>query len=304
MGRDTIRVTKSRQRERIDGGDANDGAARRFNFFGALGVPAVAFMVVVVVIPIGMILVQSMTNPGPVNYATASESGIFRRSVWATLKMSFIVTVLCIVIGYPYAYVLARSTPRLRSILLIALMFSFWTSLMVRTYAWQLILNDTGAVNTFLIDVGLIDEPVHMIRTSFAVYLGMTHVLLPFAILPLYAQLKTIKPEVEQAAQSLGARQSKVFFSITLPLTLPGAIGAGVLVFVLALGFYITPQVLGGARNSYIGTVIVQRIQILLDTGVGSAMAAITLAIVLTILIVTSRLVDIRTMLGIKQGNR
>jgi putative spermidine/putrescine transport system permease protein len=277
--------------------------SRRPTFWDALGLPAVLFIVVAFVLPMGAIFLSSLNDPSPDNYATALGSGIFRRSVGNTLKMAVIVTVLCLLVAYPYAYVMARSGTTLRTVLLAALMISFWTSLLVRTYAWQIVLNDTGLVNDALIKFGVVEDPVRLIRTPFAVDLGMTHILAPYLILALYAQLRSISPELEMAAQGMGARKSVAFLRVTLPLSVPGAVAGAILVFVLAVGFYITPEILGGASQTYVGTAIIQEVQDFLRTGVGAAMAVMLFVAVMVILALAGRFVGIKRILGIDRGS-
>lgn len=280
------------------------GRLWRVNFFAALGVPGVVFVTIVFVVPTAMMLAKSVTDPGVQNYVEAFQSGIFRQALWVTVRMAVVVTVLCIIVSYPYAYVLVRGGKALRIALLVALMVSFWTSSLVRTYAWQILLNDTGLVNEALLGLGVVDAPLSMIRTDFAVYVGMAHVLAPFTILTLYAQMRGIPRELEQAAQSLGARPSSAFLRVTLPLSLPGAAAGGVLAFVIALGFYITPQLLGSARQNYVGTAVVNEIEVFLRPGVGAAESVVLLVVALLTLGIVGRFVGIKRILGIGGGAR
>lgn len=276
----------------------------RPNFFAWIGLPALLFMLAVFALPVIVILAKAVTDPGPGNFADAWDSGVFRRSLWTTIKMAFFVTVVCLLVSYPYAYAMARCGKVMVAVLIGALMLSFWTSTLVRTYAWQILLNRTGVINQTLLDLGLIDEPIPMIRTNFSVYLGMAHVLAPFTILTLYATMRTIKPELEQAAQVMGARPSVAFLRVTLPLSLPGAAAGGILVFVMALGFYITPQILGSSKDTYIGTAIIQQVNVFLNTGVGAAQSVILLALVAVVLGVAAKFVGIGRILGIGKGEK
>lgn len=271
----------------------------RLRVYDNLGIIGMLFMGVVFIAPMLMIFSYSATKPGPENFLTAISDVTFQRALWETVTMSFWVTVACVVLGYPYAFAMARGGKGLMMFLLIALMLSFWTSTLVRTYAWQVLLNDTGVVNNLLRQTGLVDSPVRMIRTDFAVYLGMTHVLAPLAILPIYAQMRSISPDLEKAAQVMGARRATAFLRVTLPLSLPGAAAGAILVFVSALGFYITPQILGDSKKLYVGSAIIQQLQTFLDIGVGSAMAVILLAIVVVTLLVGAKLVGLEKVLGI-----
>lgn len=276
----------------------------RPDFFGALGLPGLVFVLLAFGVPIVVIVVKSLTDPSPSNYSAIFDSGIYRRSIWSTIEMALVVTGLSLLVAYPYAYAMARSGRVLRTVLLVALMLAFWTSLLVRTYSWQILLNDTGVVNEALTTwLGVLDEPIHMIRTRFAVYVGMVHILLPYLVLALFAQLRTADPDVERAAQGMGARPWQVFWRVTLPLSLPGAVAGSVLVFVLALGFYITPAMLGGAQDVYVGEAIVLQIEEFLKPGVGAAMAVFLFAVVLVVLAVAARLVGLGRVLGIGEGS-
>ncbi|MGW4422448.1 ABC transporter permease [Streptosporangium sp. NPDC004631] len=277
----------------------------RSDYWSAVGLPGLIFVLLAFGVPVVVIVVKSLTDPSPANYSAIFDSGIYRQSVWNTVQMALVVTGLCLLLGYPYAYAMARSGRVLRTGLLVALMLAFWTSLLVRTYSWQILLNDTGVLNKALIDwLGVVDEPIHMIRTKFAVYVGMVHVLLPYTVLALYAQLRAIDPDVERAARGMGARPWQTFWRVTWPLSLPGAVAGSVLVFVLALGFYITPQMLGGAQNIYIGQAIVLQVEEFLKPGVGAAMAVLLFAVVLVVLGITSRFVGLARILGVGEGRR
>ena len=164
---------------------------------------------------------------------------------------------------------------RVAGLLLIAVLLPFWSSLLVRTFAWQVILRDTGIINTFLIDLGVISEPLTLIRTTGGVIIGMSHILLPFMVLPIYAVMRRIDPEFGRAAANLGASPASAFLRVFVPLSLPGVVAGCLLVFVLALGFYITPALLGGLRDQMISQLIVQQVQQRLDWGFGTAMSVL-----------------------------
>lgn len=278
--------------------------SRGINFFGIVALPAILAVVLLFLVPLVLVVLQSITNPGPENYSEAIGSGVFQRSLGTTIRMAAIVTLICMVLAYPYAYAMARAKKTGMLVLLGALMFAFWTSTLVRTYAWKIILNDTGVINQSLMKGGLIDSPLPLGGGEFAVYVGMTQVLLPYVVLTLYAQMRTIPVELELAAQSMGASRISTFFRVTLPLSFSGAIAGGLLVFVIALGFYITPQILGSPRRSYVGTSIVQQIEVFLKPGVGAAQAVILLALALIILLGVGRVVGVTKILGIEGARK
>jgi putative spermidine/putrescine transport system permease protein len=188
--------------------------------------------------------------------------------------------------------------PRIAGLLLIAVLLPFWSSLLVRTFAWQVILRDTGVINSFLIDSGIVTEPLPLAFNTTGVILGMTHVLLPYMVLPLYAVMRRIDPEYGRAAASLGAPPISAFLRVFLPLSLPGILAGCLLVFVIALGFYITPAMLGSPREAMLSQYIVQQVQQRLDWGFGSAMAVLLMVLTLAILFVASRLVRLRDVFG------
>lgn len=173
---------------------------------------------------------------------------VFGRTLW----LSLLVTVICLLLGYPVAYLLAHLPPRVGNLLLIMVLLPFWTSLLVRSTAWVVILQQQGILNDLLIAVGLIDERLQLIFNRFGVVVAMTHILLPFMILPLYSVMKTIPPVYMRAAQSLGATPCTAFWRVYVPQSAPG-VGAGtLLVFILALGYYITPALLGGPTDQMV----------------------------------------------------
>ncbi|GAB3599605.1 ABC transporter permease [Microbacterium tumbae] len=274
------------------------------DFWTALTAPALIFGLLVFLMPIVVIVVRSLTDPGPHNYVDALQSSVFLTSLWVTLRMAFFVAVVCVAVSYPYAWVLSRGPRVIKIILLIALFTSFWTSSLIRTYAWQILLNNTGVINTFLMDLGVISDPLPLIRNDFAVYVGMSQVLAPFAVLTLYTQLNSIKPELELAAQSMGARPVSAFWRVTMPLSLPGAVAAMVLVFIMSIGFYITPAILGSSKSIYVGSLIIQQIEVVLDTGMAATYAIVVLVIVLTILLLAARFVGIGRILGTQRSTR
>ena len=274
----------------------HQGGGRRW--WISVGLLGLLFVVLALILPLAVV-VQRSFDAGFDNFADALESASFIRSLGNTATLAVTVTITSAVIGYPFAYAMARSGKMLSRILMTALMLSFWTSLLVRSYAWQVLLNDTGLINKLLQASGIIDEPLQLIRTPTATLIGMTHILVPFAILAIYAQLRSISPDLAIAAHGLGATRARAFWTVTFPLSIPGLAAGSLLVFVLTLGFYITPQLLGGAGNQVIGQSIVEQTNTLLNTGVGSAMAVLLLLAVIVILGVAARFLGLGRVLGI-----
>lgn len=204
--------------------------------------------------------------------------GIF----WRTIKIALTVTVITLVIGYPVAYFLARKTKRFQLLLLVLVILPLWTSYLVRTYAWMLILGANGAVNQALQALGLTEAPVTwLLYSDFAVTLALVHIYLPFLILPLYAVLEKLDPRLFEAAKDLGGGRWRTFLHVTLPLSLPGVATGCLFVFIPSMGAFVTPELLGGARSIMIGSVVAQQFGVAYDYPLGSAMSLGILAIIL-----------------------
>ena len=263
--------------------------------------PAVVFLVVFFLAPLVTMSLRSVTDPpdaGLSNYAKFFGQAAYLRVLTNTFWIALISTLICLLIGYPYAYLMTIVPGRIAGLLLIAVLLPFWSSLLVRTFAWQVILRDTGVINDFLIDVGVISGPLPLIRTTLGVIVGMSHILLPFMVLPIFAVMRRIDPELGRAAANLGAAPWRAFVRVFVPMSMPGVLAGALLVFVLALGFYITPALLGGLGDQMISQLIVQQVQRSLDWGFASAMAVLLMAITFAILFVASRLVRLRDVFG------
>ncbi len=174
----------------------------------------------------------------------------------SSLKVALITTIGCLLLGYPIAYAIARTDPARRNILLMLVMLPFWTSFLLRVYAWMGILNETGLINSFLLSIGLIDEPLHLFHTDFSLYIVMLYAYLPFMILPLYSNLVKHDLRLLEAATDLGAKPAKAFFTITLPLSKNGIIAGSMLVFIPAVGEFVIPELVGSSDTLMIGKVL------------------------------------------------
>lgn len=268
--------------------------------WGLLVLPLVAFLGAVFVYPLGSIIARSVTDPEPGlgNYASFFDSPVYLDVLVNTFTTAGLVTAVTLVLGFPYAYLMTLAKPFWRTVLLIMVLVPFWTSLLVRTFAWVLILRDTGAVNDGLIGAGITDEPVPLLRNLAGVLIGMVQVMLPFAVLPMFATMRGIDRRLLQAAEGLGARPISAFWRIYAPLTAPGVAASALLVFVSSLGFYVTPALLGGPKNVMLGELIVQQLSGVLRWGFASALGVILLVVTSALLLVVSRLVDLRRLLG------
>ncbi|MEY9122983.1 ABC transporter permease [Bradyrhizobium yuanmingense] len=224
--------------------------------------------------------------------AAPADQAIYRDIFLRTFLISLGVTALCLILGFPVAYLLAALPPGRSNLLMIFVLLPFWTSLLVRTCAWIVLLQSKGVVNDSLLWLGIIDAPLRLIYNRFGVCVAMTHVLLPFMILPLYSSMKAISPAYMRAAASLGAPPLTAFLRIYLPQTLPG-IGAGsLLVFILALGYYITPALVGGAVDQMISYFIALYTTETANWGLASALGAVLLLATVLLALVYGKLVQ------------
>jgi putrescine transport system permease protein len=213
------------------------------------------------------------------NYLFLFQDPYYVTIYLSSLKMSAISTVLCLLLGYPMAYFIARQDVRRRNLLLLAVILPFWISFLLRVYAWIGLLNTNGVINNALLAIGVIDQPLSLIYNDFAVYLGIVYSYLPFMILPLYANLEKLDPDLEEAAADLGARRWQVFMDVTLPLSFPGIVAGSLLVFIPAIGEFIIPALLGGSDTLMIGRALWDEFFINRDWPVASAVSVVLLMI-------------------------
>jgi spermidine/putrescine transport system permease protein len=223
------------------------------------------------------------------NYARAFQP-VYLEIYWRSLWMALATTALCAILAYPVAYTIARRVPpRWKSALLLLVVIPFWTSFLIRTYAWIVILRTEGVVNTVLLDLHLIHDPLRLLYTPLAVFIGLVYGELPFMILPLYVVLEKIDKSLLEAAADLGAGAARTFWKVTLPLSKPGLIAGTVLVFIPSVGAFITPDLLGGARTMMVGNLIQNQFAMVRDQPFGSAVAFLLTFVVLALLVVTLR---------------
>jgi putative spermidine/putrescine transport system permease protein len=253
---------------------------------GLLVAPAVLYLVVLFVIPIGYMLALSITDPtvSLANYRRLFTVPLYLSVLLNTFKLAFIVTLACLALGYPLAYVMARRNDWVATLFLVAVGMSFWTGFIVRTYAWLVILGRRGPISAFYAFAGL-GPPPQLLFTSFASALGMIHILLPYMVLALYGVMRKIDPFA-------------AFRGVFLPLSLPGVVNGSVLVFTICLGFYITPILLGTPRDMMISQLINQQIEDLLAWGFASAIATVLLAATLLLLAIYNRFAGLDRLWG------
>ena len=230
-------------------------------------------------LPIGRLLLTSITQPGLglQHYRRLVQEPLFLQVILRTLWIALGCTAGALLLGYPVAALMARPGRVLPKIVAACVLVPLWTSALVRSYAWIALIGRRGIVNTVLIDTGLVARPLTMLYTSGAVLVGMTHILLPFMVLPIFSALRSLPIDLPRAAANLGAGPTRIFFRIILPLSLPGVFAGCLLVFVMALGFYITPALLGGPRTLMIATLISQQATELLDWPFAGAISTVLL---------------------------
>ena len=245
--------------------------------------PAVVVLAVLFAYPLLGIVNRSVYKAG---YTLDMYRQIFRVPVYlqvllATFKVSALVTIVCLALGYPLAYMLATRRPRTAQLLMIIVVLPFFTSIIVRTYAWMVLLGRNGIVNQYLMALGFTDKPLLLLYNQGGVVIGMSYVLLPYMVLTVYSVMRSIDPRLVRAAHSLGASRLQAFRRVFLPLSLPGIAGGTLLVFILSLGFFITPALMGGPGDMMIAMLIEREVEITLNWSFASALAVILLALTL-----------------------
>jgi len=243
--------------------------------------PALILLLVFFLFPVVRMLGFSVEAGTLDWYAKALGEGLYLQVFWNTFEIALLVTAICLLLGYPLGFLIATTTPLWATLGFIFVLLPLWTSVLVRTYAWMVLLGRNGIINRMLIDSGLLDTPLSLLNSRLAVILGMVHVMLPFMILPIYSALTRIDPDLPKAARGLGASAARIFTTIYLPLTLRGIIAGVMLVFVVSLGFYITPALLGGGKVMMFAMVIEQQVREFLAWNFAGALSVILLAVTL-----------------------
>jgi ABC-type spermidine/putrescine transport system permease subunit I len=261
-------------------------------FYRWLLVPPALFLAVFFVIPLARVIVRSFTEPtaGLQNYERIAAGGPYLQVLWATVQISATVTLLCLLLAYPVAYVMSHLKGTLLQVAAACVIIPLWTSAVIRSYAWMVVFQRKGVLNEALIATGMIDDAIRFLPGSFAVHVGMVHIMLPFMILPLIANMRSIDRSLLRAAEIMGANPFIAFAKIFFPLSLPG-ISAGVaLVFMMSLGFFITPALLGGPQHLMAAVLIEQQANVFLDWGLASSLATVLLLVTVLIYLVYMRL--------------
>ena len=276
-----------------------DETRERLRLLG-LSFPALALVTIVVFIPVGWLFWLSVIDGGELSlnhYRRIADATHFR-IFWTTFEISLLVTALALLMGYPLAYLMSQLSPRWAGVCMIFVLIPFWTSLLVRTYAWLVLLQRRGLVNETLQDMGIIDAPLRLMHNYTGTVIGMLHIMLPFMILPLYAGLRAVDGNLMRAAANLGASPVRAFWTVFFPLSLPGVIAGSLLVFILSLGFYVTPALLGGGRVMMVSMKIQQNAGLYFDWGAASALGVVLLVITLLIFWILGRFMRVERLFG------
>ncbi|MGF7162567.1 putative spermidine/putrescine transport system permease protein/spermidine/putrescine transport system permease protein [Rhodoligotrophos appendicifer] len=263
---------------------------------GLLSAAAVLIVTVLLLLPILWLFGLSFTQKGAfslVHYQRLIDLPSYRAILLQTFRVSVMVTALSIILGYPVAYMIAQLPAKLAGLLLALILIPFWTSTLVRSYAWLVLLRDQGPVNEALVWTGIMSGPLNVLFTESAAVIGMTHIMLPFFVLPLYAGIRSFDWSLAHAATSLGAPPTSTFLRVFLPLSLPATFAGAVLVFVQCLGFYVTPAVLGGGNVTMVSMKIASNIEQYFDWGAASSYGMVLLICTLAILYTAHRLLDL-----------
>jgi ABC-type spermidine/putrescine transport system permease subunit I len=278
-----------------------DARRERFALFG-LSLPALILVVVTMILPVGWLFWLSFLDDAGalslVHYQRLVEQPSYARIFRATFEISALATGICIVLGYPLAYVLSQLPTRAANLCMIGVLMPFWTSILVRTYAWLVLLQRQGLINTWGLKLGLWDEPLALVHNLTGTVIGMVHIMLPFLILPLYGSMRAIDRDYLKAAANLGASPVRAFWMVFFPLSLPGLLAGTLIVFILCLGFYVTPAVLGGGKVIMVANRIANDIEIFFNWGAASALGVVLLALTFLILWAASRLVRLDRIFG------
>jgi putative spermidine/putrescine transport system permease protein len=274
--------------------------ASRFNPYWLLVAPAVLLVLALYVAPIANVLFLSVTDPKPGlgNYFRIFESDTVANLIIRTIRLCLITTVCSVILGYVVAYAMIHALSHVRQRMMAILLISFWISVLVRSFAWMMLLGHNGLVNNALMASGLISDPLPLMRNEFGVLVGMTEYMVPYAILPLLANMQGIDPQLASASRSLGASRAQTFFRVYLPLTRPGIIAASLLVFITSLGFYVTPAILGGGKVQMIAEYISVQLLVTVRWGTAAMLATLMIASVLAMMYVLNRFMKLSAVFG------
>lgn len=278
-----------------------DGVREHWTLF-SLSLPALLLVLVMLIVPVGWLFWLSfLSDAGEFSlehYRRMASQASYARIFRTTFEVSLITTALCVLLGYPLAYLLAQLPQRIAALCMIAVLLPFWTSVLVRTYAWLVLLQRQGIINEWGMGLGLWQEPLPLVHNLSGTLIGMTHIMLPYLILPLYASMRAINGDYVKAAANLGASPARAFWFVYLPLSVPGLVAGATIVFILCLGFYITPALLGGGRVILVSMRIATDIELFFNWGAASALGVVLLLLTVALLYLASRLAGFQRVMG------
>ena len=256
--------------------------------------PALILFLGVFIVPLLGVLFESVgrTDFTVQHYVKVFDDAVLIKVLVRTIVLSLVVTAICLLLGYPIAYVMLQSSGWMQRLIALLIVLPLWTSLLVRTYAWMVILGRKGLVNETLIGLGAIDAPLTLLYTRFSVYVGMVHIMLPFMVLPLFAVMRRIDTSLLSGAWSLGASRPMAFFFVFLPLSMPGILAGSLLVFILSIGFFVTPALLGGLGDTTFVMLIERQVNRLGNWPLAAAMSVILLVATLVLVIIYNRVLS------------
>jgi len=262
--------------------------------------PGLVVVGVLLLLPLPWLLALSFYDNGFsfVHYARLFKDPSYTKSFFLTFQIAVAVTVTTALLGYPLCYWMLGLSPLWQRIAFICVLIPFWTSLLVRTYAWLVLLQRRGLVNTTLQNLGVLSEPLALMYNATGTAIGMAHILLPFLVLPLFATMRSIDRDLLRAGAALGGKPGFVFWRVFFPMSLPGLTAGGLLVFVLSIGYYVTPQLLGGGSTVMIGQLIQRNIELFSSWGAASAVSMVLLLMVMGVFLLMSRFLSIDRVLG------
>jgi len=288
-----MNIASNNQLEGLNSKELAKARRKEGRLFFNLSLPSLITILIVVFIPVFWLSSLSFFDRAGdfswENYERIFQSQLYIKTFIVTLKISFITLFFCILLGYPLCYWLSQLPNRLASILMIFVLLPFWTSILVRTYAWLVILQRNGIINDTLLSIGWIDEPLQLAHNLTGSIIGMVHILLPFFILPLFASMRSIDNNFIRAAISLGSTPRGAFWRVFFKMSLPGFFAGTVLVFVLALGTYVTPALLGGGKIQMLAQRIDSTIMLYSNWGAASALGVVLLILAFAIIWIFNR---------------
>jgi putative spermidine/putrescine transport system permease protein len=280
---------------------ARDARGERWALFG-LGLPALAFVALVVLVPVAwLFLLSFQDNNGAwslANYRRLIVQPAYGRILFASFEISLLVTAICTVLGYALAYLLTQMPPRRAGLMMVGVLMPFWTSILVRTYAWLVLLQRDGLINLWGMRLGLWHKPLTLVYNMEGTVVGLVHIMLPFLVLPLYGSMRAIERDYVRAAANLGAGPARVFWHVFLPLSRPGLLAGATITFILCLGSYVTPAVLGGGRVVMAANQVASDIELYFSWGPAAAFGVVLLAVTALLLFLASRFARLDRLFG------